>query len=70
MKKEKQLYKIGKTLGISETDVKAALLKNRNVIAAGIIIGVASMLMGKIWFEPLHYTAASIGDFDFLTRFL
>jgi len=68
--KENKIYELGKTLGISETDAKAALLKNRNKIIAGIVIGIATIMMGKIWFEPLHYTAASIGDFEFLTRFL
>ena len=69
MKKEKQLYKIGKTLGISETEVKAALLKNRNILAVGIVIGVATLFLNRFWFEPLHYTAASIRDFGFLVRF-
>ena len=69
MKKEK-MYKIGKKLGISETDVKAALKKNRNVIAAGIIIAVAAIFTNRIWFEPLHYISGSVADFDFFTRFL
>ena len=68
--KENKIYELGKTLGISETDAKAALLKNRNKIVAGIVIGIATIATGKIWFEPLHYTAVSIGDFEFLTRFL
>jgi hypothetical protein len=68
--KENKIYELGKTLGISETDAKAALLKNRNKIIAGIVIGIATIMTGKVWFEPLHYTAASIGDFEFLTRFL
>jgi len=67
--KEKQVYKIGKTLGISETDVKAALVKNKNKIIAGLIIGVFAIATNKVWFEPMHYGAASIADFDFLTRF-
>ena len=69
MKKEKQIYKIGKTLGISETDVKSALLKNRNIIALCIVIGVATIFSNRFLFEPLHYTAASIRDFGFLVRF-
>ena len=69
MKKEK-IYEIGKKLEISKSDAKAALMKNRNKIVAGLIIGVASILMNRMWFEPLHYTAASIMDFDFFTRFL
>jgi hypothetical protein len=68
--KENKIYELGKTLGISETDVKAALLKNRNKIIAAVVIGITTVMTGKIWFEPLHYTAASIGDFEFLTRFL
>jgi len=68
--KENKIYELGKTLGISETDVKAALLKNRNKIIAAVVIGIATVMTGKIWFEPLHYIAASIGDFEFLTRFL
>jgi hypothetical protein len=67
--KENKIYELGKTLGISETDAKAALLKNRNKIVAGVVIGIA-IIMGKMWFQPLHYTGASIMDFEFLTRFL
>ena len=68
MKKEK-IYEIGKKLGISESDTKAALLKNRNKIMASLIIGVAAIILSKVWFEPLHYTVASVSDFDFFTRF-
>ena len=69
MKKEKKLRKIGTKLGLSETDVKSELANNRYKIAAGLIVGITSLAMGKIFFEPLHYTAASMGDFEFLTRF-
>lgn len=68
MKKNK-IYELGKKLGISETDAKAALLKNRNKIVVSIVISIAIM-MGKMWFQPLHYNGASIEDFEFLTRFL
>ena len=68
MKKNK-IYELGKMLGISNTDTRAALLKNRNKIIASIVIGIAIMI-GKMWFQPLHYTGASIEDFIFLTRFL
>jgi len=69
MKKEK-MYEIGKKLGISETNVKAALMKNRNKIAAGIIIAVAALMTNRIWFEPLHYNGGSMIDLNFFTRFL
>jgi LysM repeat protein len=69
MKKEK-MYKIGKKLGISETNVKAALMKNRNKIAAGIIIAIAALMTNRIWFEPLHYNGGSLMDLNFFTRFL
>ncbi len=68
MKKNK-IYKLGKMLGLSETDVKAALIKNRNKIVTSIVIGIAIMI-GKIWFQPLHYTGISIEDFEFLSQFL
>lgn len=68
MKKEK-VYEIGKKLGISKLDAKAALLKNRNKIIAGLMIGIAAILLNRIWFEPLHYTVVSKMDFDFFTRF-
>ena len=68
MKKEK-IYELGKTLGISKSDAKAALLKNRNKIIAGLMIGIAAILLNRIWFEPLHYTVVSKMDFDFFTRF-
>ena len=69
MEKEK-IYEIGKKLGISTSDVKIALIKNRNKIMTSIVLVIASILINRIWFEPLHYTVASIKDFNFLTRFL
>ena len=68
MKKEK-IYEIGKKLGISKSDAKAALQKNRNKIIAGLIIGIAAIMTNRVWFEPLHYNGGSIMDFDFFTRF-
>lgn len=68
MKKNK-IYELGKMLGISEKNAKAALQKNRNKIIAGIIIGIAVIMFNKVWFEPLHYTVVSKMDFDFFTRF-
>jgi len=67
--KENKIYELGKTLGITEKDTKAALLRNRTKIVTGVVIGIAFM-MGKMWFQPLHYNGASIEDFEFLTRFL
>jgi hypothetical protein len=69
MKKE-EMYEIGKKLGITKADTKAALLKNRNKIIAGLAIGIASIMLNRIWFEPLHYNGGSIIDFGFFTRFL
>lgn len=68
MKKNK-IYELGKKLGIPKIETKAALLKNRNKIVTGVVIVIA-MIIGKIWFQPLHYTGASIEDFEFFTRFL
>ena len=69
MKKEK-IIEIGKKLGLSKKDAKAAILKNRNKIITGLIIGIATFMTNKIWFEPLHYNGGSIIDFSFFTRFL
>jgi len=69
MKKEK-MKEIGKKLGITETDIKAALKKNRNKIALGTILVAAALTTNQIWFEPLHYNGASIMDLSFFTRFL
>jgi len=68
MKKEK-MYQIGKKLEMPESDVKAALQKNRNKIIAGLIIGFTAIIMQKVWFEPLHYIGGSIVDFNFFTQF-
>lgn len=68
MKKEK-VYEIGKTLGLSKSEAKAALQKNRNKIIAGLVIGIAAVMLNRVWFEPLHYTVVSKMDFDFFTRF-
>jgi len=67
--KEEKIFEIGKKLGISESDAKAALIKNRNKIITGLVIGIAAIMMNRVWFEPLHYTVASVMDFDFFTRF-
>ena len=69
MKNEK-LYEIGKKLGISKSDARAAIIKNRNKIITGLVLIFAAIMINRIWFEPLHYTVASIKDFNFLTRFL
>ena len=67
--KKQNMYKIGKKLGISKKEVKAAMLKKRNIIMAGIIISAVAFMANKIWFEPLHYNGASISDLNFFTRF-
>ena len=67
--KENKIYEIGKMLGISQIDAKTALIKNKNKIITSAVIGLA-IIIGKIWFQPLHYTGASIEDFGFLMRFL
>jgi hypothetical protein len=69
MKNEK-VFEIGKKLGISKSDVRAAIIKNRHKIITGLILIFAAIMVNKIWFEPLHYTVASIKDFNFFTRFL
>ena len=43
MKKEK-IYELGKRLGLSKTDVKAAINKNRNKIIAGVILPLHQFL--------------------------
>lgn len=68
MNKEK-IFEIGKKLGISKAETKAAFQKNRNKIIAGLIIGIAAITANNIWFEPLHYNGGSIIDFSFFTRF-
>jgi hypothetical protein len=65
---KKTIYKIGKRLEINESEIKTAILKNRNKIVIGLIIFI-SALTNRVWFEPLHYTVASISDFVFFTRF-
>lgn len=68
MKKEK-IYDIGQTLGLSKTEVKAAINRNRNKIFAGFAIGLAFVLRINTGYQPLHYIAPSIKDFDFFMRF-
>ena len=67
--KENKIYEIGKMLGIPQMDAKIALSKNRRKIVTSIVIGIA-IVIGKIWFQPLHYTGASIEDFGFLMQLL
>jgi hypothetical protein len=68
MKKDK-IYEIGQTLGLSKTDVKAAINKNRNKILAGLVVGLAFVLRLNMGYQPLHYIAPSIKDFDFFMRY-
>ena len=68
MKKEK-IYELGKRLGLSKTDVKAAINKNRNKIIAGVILAAASIFTISNGYQPLHYLAPSTKDFDFFMRF-
>jgi hypothetical protein len=67
--KENKIYEIGKMLGISQIDAKIALSNNRSKIVTSVVIGLA-IIIGKIWFQPLHYTGASIEDFGLLMRLL
>jgi hypothetical protein len=66
--KEKKIYKIGKKLGITETEIKATLRKNRNKIITGTFIALALIFVGNNAFQPLHYISVSIKDFGFFLR--
>ena len=68
MKKDK-IYEIGQTLGLSKSEVKAAINRNRNKILAGVVIGLAFVLRLNMGYQPLHYIAPSIKDFDFFMRY-
>jgi hypothetical protein len=67
--KEDKLYEIGQMLELSKTEVKTAIIRNRNKILAGLIIGLASILGLNNGYQPLHYAAPSIKDFDFFMRY-
>ncbi len=67
--KENKIYEIGKMLEISQMDTKTALINNRSKIVTSVVNCIA-ILIGKIWFQPLHYTGVSIEDFGFLMRLL
>jgi hypothetical protein len=68
MKKDR-IYDVGQMLGLSKKEVKAALNKNRNKIFAGLVIGLAFILRINTGYQPLHYVAPSIKDFDFFMRY-
>ena len=68
MKKDK-IYEIGQTLGLSKSEVKAAINRNRNKILAGFVVGLAFVLRLNMGYQPLHYIAPSIKDFDFFMRY-
>jgi hypothetical protein len=67
--KEKNLYKIGEKLGITETEIKTTLNKNRNKIIAAAFVVLALVFVGNNGFQPLHYISISIKDFGFFMRF-
>lgn len=67
--KERNLYKIGEKLGITETEIKATLNRNRNKIIAGAFAVLALVFVGSNAFQPLHYISVSIKDFGFFMRF-
>jgi hypothetical protein len=66
--KEKNIYKIGEKLGITETEIKETIKRNRNKIIAGIFVVLAMAFGGIDVYQPLH-RPASINDFDFFMRF-
>jgi len=66
--KEKQLYKIGQKLGISQTEIKSVIKKNKNKILFGVVVVFAAIFLGN-FYQPYHYGVVSVKDFDFFTRF-
>ena len=68
MKKDK-IYELGQTLGLSTGEIKAAIHRNRTKILAGFIVGLAVILRLNMGYQPLHYIAPSIKDFDFFMRY-
>jgi len=67
--KENKIYKIGEKLGITETEIKATLRRNRNRIIAGAFVVLALVFVGNNAFQPLHYISVSMKDFGFFMRF-
>ena len=67
--KEKNLYRIGEKLGITETEIKATMKRNRNKIIAGALVIIASIAVGNNYFLGMHYGAISIKDLNLLSRF-
>ncbi len=67
--KGKNIYKIGERLGITETEIKTTLKRNRNKIIAGIFVFLALVFVGNNAFQPLHYISVSMKDFGFFMRF-
>ena len=67
--KEKNLYKIGEKLGITESEIKAAIKRNRNKILAGVLVIIAAIVVGNNNFLGMHYAGISIKDINLLYRF-
>jgi hypothetical protein len=67
--KEETMYEIGEKLGITQTEIKATLKRNRYKIIARALVVVVSFLAGNYYFLGMHYIGVSIKDFDLFMRF-
>ena len=68
--KTKKLNQLGARLGITQDDIKKTLRK-RNFLQTStllIIAAVATACSFVLSSSPLHYTGASMKDFDFFAR--
>ena len=67
--KEKNLYRIGEKLGITETEIKATMKRNEIKIIVGALVIIASIVVGNNYFLGMHYGGISINDLNLLSRF-
>jgi hypothetical protein len=67
--KEKNLYKIGEKLGITEAEIKTTLKRNRKKIIAGALVIITAIVIGNSYFLGMHYAGISIKDLNLLSRF-
>ena len=67
--KEETILKIGETLDITKTNIKALLKTKRYQLLSSAIAILVAFIAGNNYFLGMHYIGVSIRDFGWFMRF-
>ena len=67
---ENEIYRISQAMGITKSEIKNTLKKNRYTIAVTAVFALACLVTGNFYFLGNHYGFGSIEDFQMLRWFL